>query len=87
MDRLIYYNKYRGINYIIEYEENILLSQWIIYPDQSHLIAAHIIITIHQTKLGSADFISLIALPYRNACFTELCRALVVIKIVEYLIL
>ena len=57
------------------------------YPDQSHLIAAHIIITIHQTKLGSADFISLIALPYRNVYSTELYEALVVMKIVKYLIL
>ena len=57
------------------------------YPDWSHLIAAYIIITIHQTKLGSADFISLIALPYRNIYSIELCRALAVMKIVEYLIL
>ena len=88
--------KWIDLSTIINIEESIMalnmkkisfLVDGLFYPDQSYLIVAYIIITIDQTKLESVDFISLIALPYRNAYSAELCRALVIIKIVEYLIL
>ena len=87
--------KWIDLSTIINIEESIMalnmkkilfLVDGSFYPNQSHLIAAYIIITTHQIKLGSAYFISLIALLYRNTYSAELYRDLAIMKIVEYLI-
>ena len=57
------------------------------FPQCSYLILAHIIIISNNEKIGKANFICTIALPYRDSYALELCSTLAIMKIVKYLIL
>ena len=49
------------------------------------LILAHLTLTSSNNKLGSADFISTIVIPYCSAYLAELYEALTVFKLLEWL--
>ena len=57
------------------------------FPDQSYLIATHIILTKGKQKLVSVNFISSIALLYFNTYSAELYSTLAIVKLTEYLIM
>ena len=57
------------------------------FPKRSNLISAYIIITTKNHKIGTANFILSVALPYHSAYSAELCGTLAIHIIMEYLIL
>ena len=56
------------------------------FPDNPALISAHIIAIQDKVWLGYADFISTTAPIYRYAYIAELCEALSIMKVLEYII-
>jgi len=57
------------------------------FPIKSQFISAHIIITRGRNKIGIADFICLVAILYCKAYAAELCGALAIAKIAQYIVL
>ena len=57
------------------------------FPENSAHISAHMIITSNKYKIGTVDFISIVAPKYRSAYTAELCRSLAMFCVMEYLIL
>ena len=55
------------------------------YPDKSSLVAAHFIIT-YKKKIGSGNFISIVALQFRNPFTVELYRVLIILKVIKYIL-
>jgi len=57
------------------------------FPQNSKYIAAHIIITKGKKKLGIANFICTISIPYCHAYVAELCGTLAIFKIIQLYLL
>ena len=48
---------------------------------------AHIVIKIGRNKIGTANFICSVAIPYHNVYAAELCSTLAIVKIIQYIII
>ena len=53
-------------------------------PTKSSLVSAHFVITYNERKLGSSDFISIVALIYRNDFAVESCGVLAICKLIKH---